>query len=72
MGKQAVKVIIRTRPTPNFATKNIQIDPVNSVSKIALKLTNYIYRQPPFTFQKIKLAVISTMFKRTGNSSSIK
>ena len=40
MGKQAVKVIIRTRPTPNFATKNIQIDPVNSVSKIALKLTN--------------------------------
>jgi len=72
MGKQAVKVIIRTRPTPNFATKNIQIDPVNSVSKIALKFTNFIYRQPPFTFQKIKLAVISTMSKRTGNSSSIK
>ena len=30
--KQSVKVVIRTRPTPNFATKNIQIDPINSVS----------------------------------------
>jgi len=32
MRKQSVKVVIRTRPTPNFASKNIQIDPVNSVS----------------------------------------
>lgn len=30
MRKQSVKVVIRTRPTPNFASKNIQIDPVNS------------------------------------------
>ena len=36
MGKQSVKVIIRTRPTPNFATKNIQIDPVNAVSIFTL------------------------------------
>lgn len=32
MVKESVKVVIRTRPTPNFATKNIQIDPINSVS----------------------------------------
>jgi len=32
MGKESVKVVIRTRPTPNFASKNIQIDPINSVS----------------------------------------
>lgn len=30
--KQQVKVVIRTRPTPNFCSKNLNIDPVNSVS----------------------------------------
>ena len=72
MGKQSVKVIIRTRPTPNFATKNIQIDPIGAVSTFTLNFTNFVYRQLPFTFQKTKLVVISTTFKRTGNSSSIK
>ena len=72
MGKQSVKVIIRTRPTPNFATKNIQIDPVNSVSTFTLRFTNFISRPLPFTFQKINLVATSTTFKRTGNSSSTK
>ena len=31
--RQAVKVVIRTRPTPNFCSKNLNIDPVNSVSR---------------------------------------
>lgn len=32
MGKKSsVKVLIRTRPTANFASKNIQIDPTNQV-----------------------------------------
>lgn len=34
MGKQSVKVIIRTRPTPNFATKNIQIDPIGATTTV--------------------------------------
>ena len=31
--KQSVKVVIRTRPTPNFCSKNLNIDQINSVSK---------------------------------------
>jgi hypothetical protein len=31
MGKQAVKVVIRSRPTANFASKNIKADPVAGV-----------------------------------------
>ena len=31
MGKRQVKVVIRTRPTSNFASKNIAIDTVNQV-----------------------------------------
>jgi len=38
MGKQNVKVVIRTRPTPNFASKNIHIDPINSVSRLPPQL----------------------------------
>ena len=72
MGKQSVKVIIRTRPTPNFATKNIQIDPINSVSLSSDRINFILFRQPLFTFQKTKLEDISTMFKRIGNSSSTK
>ena len=30
--KQSVKVVIRTRPTNNFCSKNLNIDPVHSVS----------------------------------------
>lgn len=72
MGKQSVKVIIRTRPTPNFATKNIQIDPINSVSLSSDRIKFILFRQPLFTFQKTKLEDISTMFKKIGNSSSTK
>ncbi len=32
VNKQSVKVVIRTRPTPNFCSKNLNIDPVNNVS----------------------------------------
>ena len=32
MDKQQIKVCIRTRPTPDFASKNINIDNTNSVS----------------------------------------
>ena len=72
MGKQSVKVIIRTRPTPNFATKNIQIDPINSVSLSSDRINFILFRQLLFTFQKTKLEDISTMFKKIGNSSSTK
>jgi hypothetical protein len=32
MVKQAVKVVIRARPTANFASKNIKFDPMAGVS----------------------------------------
>lgn len=32
MVKQQVKVVIRTRPTPDFAAKNISLDTGNEVS----------------------------------------
>ena len=31
MVKQAVKVVIRARPTANFASKNIKLDPLTGV-----------------------------------------
>jgi len=34
MVKQQVKVVIRTRPTPDFAAKNISLDTQNEVSRI--------------------------------------
>lgn len=34
-GKQAVKVVIRTRPTADFAQKNLEIDP--SKGKITIR-----------------------------------
>ena len=34
MSKQAVKVVIRTRPTADFAQKNIEIDPTKGVIKM--------------------------------------
>lgn len=71
MGKQSVKVVIRTRPTPNFATKNIQIDPINSVS-ISYSLLIVVFRQPLFIFQKIRQEDILIMSKRIGNSSLIR
>lgn len=37
MVKHQVKVVIRTRPTANFASKNIQIDPLASVNNIIIK-----------------------------------
>lgn len=30
--KESIKVVIRTRPTPDFASKNINIDPNNKVN----------------------------------------
>lgn len=32
MVKHNVKVVIRTRPTANFASKNLQIDPASPVT----------------------------------------
>ena len=32
MVKQAVKVLIRARPTASFASKNIKLDPLTGVS----------------------------------------
>lgn len=32
MVKQAVKVVVRTRPTPDFASNNINLDPSHDVS----------------------------------------
>ena len=39
---ESIKVVIRTRPTPDFASKNINIDPNTQVSLAlsALILTN--------------------------------
>jgi hypothetical protein len=34
MTRQNVKVVIRTRPTPNFASKNLIIDQVNSTATV--------------------------------------
>jgi hypothetical protein len=33
MVKQAVKVVIRSRPTANFASKNIKAEPLTGVSE---------------------------------------
>ncbi len=33
MVKQAVKVLIRARPTASFASKNIKLDPLTGVRK---------------------------------------
>ena len=30
--RESIKVVIRTRPTPDFAGKNINIDPASKVS----------------------------------------
>jgi len=42
MVKQSVKVVIRTRPTSNFASKNLQVDPTNSVSFSFLTLSQTV------------------------------
>ena len=44
MVKQAVKVVVRARPTANFASKNIKIDPLTGVNTIYNMITN-IFRQ---------------------------
>jgi hypothetical protein len=41
MVKKAIKVVIRTRPTANFASKNIQIDPINSVNHYYISLSTH-------------------------------
>ena len=40
---ESIKVVIRTRPTPDFASKNLNIDPNTQVSLVlcALLFTNY-------------------------------
>lgn len=46
MVKQAVKVLVRSRPTANFASKNIKIDPLTGVKtfiEILMKLLNHSF-----------------------------
>ncbi len=38
MVKQAVKVVIRARPTANFASKNIKLDPLTGVNPRSLNI----------------------------------
>ena len=40
---ESIKVVIRTRPTPDFASKNLNIDPNTQVSSLlsALLFTKY-------------------------------
>ena len=65
--KQSVKVVIRTRPTPNFATKNIQIDPINSVSSFSIL---YLLRTWQSTSQKMRLEDSSIINKNLGSLNS--
>ena len=65
--KQSVKVVIRTRPTPNFATKNIQIDPINSVSSFFFP---YLLRTWQSTSQKMHLEDSSIINKNLGSLNS--
>ena len=37
MAKQAVKVLIRARPTANFASKNIKLDPLTGTIQISME-----------------------------------
>ena len=46
MVKQAVKVVIRARPTASFASKNIKLDPLTGVSFHTLHI-NFTSRQSP-------------------------
>lgn len=41
--KESIKVVIRTRPTPDFASKNINIDPSTQVSKLISNLTLWLF-----------------------------
>ena len=36
MAKQAVKVLIRARPTANFASKNINLDPIAGTVQVSI------------------------------------
>ena len=65
--KQSVKVVIRTRPTPNFATKNIQIDPINSVSFFCFI---NCYRTWQSTSQRKPLEDLSIINKNHGSLNS--
>ena len=40
MVKQAVKVVIRARPTASFASKNIKLDPLTGVRRLLLMMCN--------------------------------
>jgi len=42
MVKHNVKVVIRTRPTANFASKNLYIDPATHVSQVSFSLLKHI------------------------------
>ena len=70
MVKHQVKVVVRTRPTNNFASKNINIDGISSVN--ILKFLIFNNRQSQCKFLRVRVAVSSTINKKHGNSSSIK
>ena len=47
MAKHRVKVVVRTRPTSNFASKNLQIDQIQNVSHLLLTFQKAITVQIP-------------------------
>lgn len=70
MPKQSVKVVIRTRPTPNFCSKNLQIDPINSVSLSFnqwIDILCFLVRTWQFTSQKMPTVGTLTMLKSNGS-----
>ena len=70
MVKHQVKVVVRTRPTNNFASKNINIDGISSVN--ILKFLKFNNRLSLCKFLRVRVAVSSTINKKHGNLSSIK
>lgn len=66
MVKQQVKVVIRTRPTPDFAAKNISLDTSNEVSKFYSNPFRLLLLQSPRMIQGVSW----TTRQKTGNSNS--
>lgn len=66
MEKQPVKVVIRTRPTPDFAGKNISIDQTNAVSEPYV-LTHF--RRWQCQCRRMKRVVWLTTRLKVGNSN---
>lgn len=56
MVKQAVKVLIRARPTASFASKNIKLDPLTGVRLIIV--TNMPSRQSQLPRISVKIWVL--------------